>query len=160
MEVWEAAISSAPPKRPVLDGRLPPGSLANPTGGKAAKDTLGLSRVLTAASASLGNYYVLGYNPPNPDTEGRRKVRIQVNRADLNLSYPELYYDPGRFNRLTPTEKKIELRHSLKHELPFTDIPLTMDYDYFRGDDGRAEILRKHWHSLRLRPSGHHGQEI
>ena len=136
----EIAITSAPPKRPILDGRLPPGLLANPTGGKAAKDTLGLGRVLTAATQSLGNYYVLGYTPPEPDAEGRRKVRIQVNRPEFKLSYPELYYDPGRFNRLPPTEKKIELRHSLKHEAPFTDIPLTMDYDYFRADDGEPQF--------------------
>ena len=137
----EIAISSAKSITPVLDGRLPPSMLANPTGGKAAKDALGLGRVLTAASESLGNYYVLGYTPPGSDPEeGRRRVRIQVNRPGLTLVYPELYYEPNRFNRLSPTEKKIELRHSLKHDAPFTDIPLTMAYDFFRGDDGEPVL--------------------
>ena len=134
-------ISSAETNFPRMNMGLPPSSLANPTGGKAAYNVLGLGRVLTAASESLRGYYLIGYSPRGPDSEDRRrKIRIQVNRPRLTLNYRKSYYEPTRFARLSPTEKKIELRHYLKYDTPFTDIPLTMGYDFFRGGDGEVVL--------------------
>ena len=135
------AIYSPDTNIPRMNMGLPPSLLANPTGGKAAKTVLGLGRVLRAASESCRGYYLLGYSPPEPDAKGRRRrIRIKVNRSGLRLAYRKSYYERSRFDRLSRTEKKIELRHYLKYDVPFADIPLTMAYDFFRGDDGETVV--------------------
>ena len=134
-------LNSADYNVPRMNLGLPPSSLANPTGGKAARNVLGLGRVLTAVSESLRGYYVIGYSPEEPDLEeSHRNIRIEVNRPRLNLDYRKSYYELTPFDRLSPTERSIDLHHYLKHDVPFTDIPLTLAYDFFRGDDGEAVL--------------------
>jgi len=134
-------ISSAEYNLPSINMNMPPSKLANPTGGKSANTIMGLGRVLTAASESLRGYYLLGYTPTEA-TEGdyRRKVRVAVNRPSLRLDYRKTYYEKARFDRLSSIEKGIELNHYLKYDLPATDIPLTLSYDFFRGDDGKVVL--------------------
>ena len=108
---------------------------------QAARNVLGLGRVLTAVSESLRGYYVIGYSPEELDLEeSQRNIRIEVNRTRLNLDYRKSYYELTPFDRLSPTERSIDLHHYLKHDVPFTDIPLTLAYDFFRGDDGEAVL--------------------
>jgi VWFA-related protein len=134
-------ISSAETNHPTINLGLPPSTLSNPTGGKAAYTILGLGRVLTAASQALRGYYLIGYSPREPDSEDRRRrIRVEVRRPGVKLDYRKSHYEPVRFSRLSPTEKKIGLRHYLKHDIPFTDIPLTMAYDFFQDDDGKPVL--------------------
>ena len=135
------AINSADTNVPVINMAMHPRHLARPTGGKAATNVLGLGRLLTSASGSLQGYYLIGYSPREPDSEdSRRKIRIEVRRPGLKLDYRKAYYEPTRFDRLSATEKRIGLRHYLKDDIPFTDIPLTMAYDFFQGDDGKPML--------------------
>ena len=136
-----AAIYSPDTNRPVINRGLPPSMLANPTGGKSAKNVLGLGRVLTAASESLRGYYLLGYAPSEPDAVHQsRKIRIEVNRRDLKLDYRKSYFEEAPFDRLSSLEKRLELIHYVKHDVALTDIPLTLAYDFFRSDDGNPTL--------------------
>ena len=137
----QAAIDSAATNRPILNFGLPPSMLSKPTGGKSAKDILGLGRVLAAASESLRGYYLLGYVPAAPDSKERnRKIRIRVNRANLELDYRKSYSGETPFDRLSKAEERIDLIHYIKYDVPSTDIPLTLAYDFFRGADGEPTL--------------------
>ncbi|MCY4585383.1 MAG: VWA domain-containing protein [Bryobacterales bacterium] len=134
-------LNSADYNVPRMNMGLPASSLTAPTGGKAARNVLGLGSVLTAVSDSLRGYYVIGYSPEDPNSEDRRRnIRIEVNHPRLTLDYRKAYYEPTHFARLSPTERRIDLHHYLKHDVPFTDIPLTLAYDFFRSDDGEAVL--------------------
>ncbi|HUG81473.1 MAG TPA: VWA domain-containing protein [Bryobacterales bacterium] len=150
------AIHSPDTNRPVINLGLPPSMLSNPTGGKSAKNVLGLGRVLTAAADSLRGYYLLGYAPSDPDAEKQeRKIRIEVNRSDVKLDFRKSYFEDTPFDRLFSTEKRIDLIHYVKYDVAFTDIPLTLAYDFFRGDDGKAALyasLGIHSGHLPVRP--------
>jgi VWFA-related protein len=76
-------------------------ALAHATGGRITRNLPGLNDALGRIGAELRTYYLLGYAPPGPDSDGRyHKLRVEVKRPGLKLEAR-----PGYF-AVAPPEKR------------------------------------------------------
>ena len=68
-------------------------TLSSDTGGKAFFDSNDFGAVFTQVQKDSSAYYVLGFTSNNPLKDGRfRRLKVQVNRADLKLDFRAGYY--------------------------------------------------------------------
>jgi len=111
-------------------------TLAADTGGKAFLDTNDLSGVFTQVQKDTSAYYVLGYTSTNHLKDGRfRRLRVQVNRADVKLEYRSGYYAGRDFEHMKQADREEQLQDELMAELPQTDVAVYAGTAYFRQDD-------------------------
>ena len=74
-------------------------AMAEATGGHAFYNTNGLTQAVATAIDDGSNFYTLTYTPANPVRDGKfRKIKVQLARQGLNLSYRHGYYadDPDK----------------------------------------------------------------
>jgi hypothetical protein len=89
------------------------------------------------------HYYLLGYQPSNPRTEGRlRKIEVRVNRPDATVRTRSGYYEPRKATSNSPAAAAApELTSALQGLLPMGDLPLQMTAASFAGRSGkRADV--------------------
>lgn len=111
-------------------------TLAADTGGKAFMDTNELSGVFTQVQKDTSAYYVLGYTSTNHTKDGRfRRLKVQVNRADVKLEYRAGYYADRDFVHMKKEDREEQLEDELTAELPQTDVAVYAGTAYFRQDD-------------------------
>jgi hypothetical protein len=111
-------------------------TLAADTGGKAFMDTNDLSGVFTQVQKDTSAYYVLGYTSSNHLKDGRyRRLKVQVNRADIKLEYRPGYYAGRDFEHMKKEDREEQLENELLAELPQTDVAVYAGTAYFRQDD-------------------------
>ena len=111
-------------------------TLAADTGGKAFMDTNDLGGVFTQVQKDTSAYYVLGYTSTNHLKDGRfRRLRVQVNRADVKLEYRSGYYAGRDFEHMQQADREEQLQDELMAELPQTDVAVYAGTAYFRQDD-------------------------
>jgi len=111
-------------------------TLAADTGGKAFFDSNDFSGVFTQVQKDSSAYYVLGFTSTNPLKDGHyRRLKVQVNRADVKLEFRPGYYSGRDYQHLNRADREAQLEDELAAELPQTDVPLYAGTAYFRQDD-------------------------
>jgi VWFA-related protein len=117
-------------------------TLASDTGGKAFFDSNDFSGVFSQVQKDSSAYYVLGFTSTNPAKDGRfRRLRVQVNRADLKLEYRSGYYSGRDFLHLNRADREQQMGDEMAAELPQTDVALFAGAAYFRQDDSHYQLL-------------------
>jgi VWFA-related protein len=111
-------------------------TLAADTGGKAFFDTNDFGGVFTQVQKDSSAYYVLGFTSKNPLKDGHyRRLKVQVNRADVKLEFRPGYYAGRDYRHLNRADREAQLEDELSAELPQTDVPLYAGTAYFRQDE-------------------------
>ncbi len=111
-------------------------TLAADTGGKAFFDTNDFRGVFTQVQKDSSAYYVLGFTSSNPVKDGHyRRLKVQVNRADVKLEFRPGYYAGRDYQHLNRADREAQLEDELSAELPQTDVPLYAGTAYFRQDE-------------------------
>lgn len=91
----------------------------------------GLQKIVHRQSA----YYVLTYAMPSQKADGRyRRIKLEVSRPGLELSYRKGYYAPKEemtFER----RKKEDIMEALQAPGNLNEIPLHLAYNYYQEDD-------------------------
>jgi hypothetical protein len=78
----------------------------------------------------------LGFTSNNPLKDGKfRRLKVQVNRADLKLDFRSGYYAGRDFEHLNRADREQQLEDELDAQLPRVDVPLYAGAAYFRQDD-------------------------
>ena len=111
-------------------------TLSSDTGGKAFFDSNDFGPVFSQVQKDTSAYYVLGFTSNNPLKDGRfRRLKVQVNRADLKLDFRSGYYAGRDFEHLNRTDREQQLEDELAAQLPRVDVPLYAGAAFFRQDD-------------------------
>jgi VWFA-related protein len=111
-------------------------TLSSDTGGKAFFDSNDFGGVFSQVQKDSSAYYVLGFTSNNPLKDGRfRRLKVQVNRADLKLDFRAGYYAGRDFEHLNRTDREQQLEDELAAQLPRVDVPLYAGTAFFRQDD-------------------------
>jgi VWFA-related protein len=110
-------------------------TLAHDTGGVAFQDTNDLTPVFTKVQNETRSYYVLGYYPSNAKQDGKfRRIRVEVNRPELKVQSRPGYFAAKQFIKLTQAERDRQLEEAFTVDRPFSDLPLILEADAFKGD--------------------------
>ena len=89
-------------------------TIAKESGGRAIFNTNDLGDIFDAVIEDTSEYYVLGYYPANTDRKGRfRKIRVEVDRPRTKLSYLRGYYEDESFDRMSKSEKRLQLNQAI-----------------------------------------------
>lgn len=116
-------------------------TVAELTGGRAVLNTNDLGEVFDKVEEDLGDYYVLAYYPKDKTAEGReRKIRVEVNRPKVKLSYRKRYYEDLAFVHMSKSERKRHLEQLVLSETAFTDVFLETAFHFYRGEDGKPVL--------------------
>jgi VWFA-related protein len=111
-------------------------TLSSDTGGKAFFDSNDFGGVFAQVQKDSSAYYVLGFTSNNPLKDGRfRRLKVQVNRADLKLDFRSGYYAGRDFEHLNRADREQQLSDELATQLPRVDVPVYAGAAYFRQDD-------------------------
>jgi VWFA-related protein len=111
-------------------------TLSSDTGGKAFFDSNDFGSVFSQVQKDSSVYYVLGFTSNNPLKDGRfRRLKVQVNRADLKLDFRAGYYAGRDFEHLNRADREQQLEDELAAQLPRVDVPLYAGTAFFRQDD-------------------------
>src|SRR6267154_2697952 len=117
-------------------------TLSSDTGGKAFFDSNDFSGVFSQVQKDSSAYYVLGFTSNNPLKDGRfRRLKVQVNRADLKLDFRAGYYAGRDFEHLNRADREQQLEDELDAQLPRVDVPLYAGAAYFRQDDSHYYLV-------------------
>ena len=116
-------------------------TVAELTAGKALLNTNDLGDIFDKVVEDLEGYYVLGYYPKRAGQQGRRrKIRIEVNRKGLRLDYRKSYHERKQFTELSKAGRRRHLEQSILATLPRNEVPLRVNYRFFRGPDSRPLV--------------------
>ena len=109
-------------------------ALAGDTGGKALLDNNDLTRGITQAQQSIGNYYILSYSSSNPALNGKfRKIKITVSRpTEAKLEFRQGYFAGKEFGRFTTVDRERQLEDALLLDDPITELTVAMEINYFQ----------------------------
>ncbi len=111
-------------------------TLSSDTGGKAFFDSNDFGTVFSQVQKDSSAYYVLGFTSNNPLKDGRfRRLKVQVNHADLKLDFRAGYYAGRDFEHLNRADREQQLEDELAAQLPRVDVPLYAGAGFFRQDD-------------------------
>jgi VWFA-related protein len=111
-------------------------TLSSDTGGKAFFDSNDFGAVFSQVQKDSSAYYVLGFTSNNPLKNGKfRRLKVQVDRADLKLDFRSGYYAGRDFEHLNRADREQQLEDELDAQLPRVDVPLYAGAAYFRQDD-------------------------
>ncbi len=120
--------------------RRPLEKLSEETGGILFTDNNDLLAGLSQISNAQSFYYVLSYASPDQKASGRyHKIRVEVDRPALELSYRRGYYAPREV--LSPEERRNEdIQLALAAPGNFDHIPLKLDYRSSTARDDRHRL--------------------
>jgi hypothetical protein len=118
----------------------PLAQIANETGGVFFHNSNDLYQGLRDIVRRHSAYYVLTYAMPPQKADGRyRRIKLEVSRPGLELSYRKGYYAPKEemtFER----RKKEDILEALQAPGNLNEIPVSMAYNYYLDDDSRYGV--------------------
>jgi VWFA-related protein len=116
-------------------------TLAHDTGGKEFTGTNDMSLAVKQVQEDSHVYYVIGYLPINAKEDGRyRKIRVALSRPDLKVEHRTGYFASKAFGQLTQEERDLQLSQALAADVPFSDVPVILQADYFRNDNNTSLV--------------------
>ena len=110
-------------------------TLAAETGGKSFFDSNDIALGIQRTQDAMGSYYLLGYYSTNNAADGKyRKISVKLNNPKLaaKLEHREGYYADKVWGKLNAQDKEQQLKEALSAGDPATDLPLSLQIDYFR----------------------------
>jgi VWFA-related protein len=110
-------------------------SIAADTGGKAFLDSNDLSLGIVQAQQEFRSYYILGYYTTNPALDGKyRKIQVKLTNGNTTAKIDARpgYYADKVWGKFSSADKEMKLQEALSAADPVTEIPLALEYDYFR----------------------------
>ncbi len=120
--------------------RRPLEKLSEETGGILFTDNNDLVAGLGQISNTQSYYYVLSYASPDQKANGKyHKIRVEVDRPSLELSYRRGYYAPREILSLED-RKNEDIQLALAAPGNFDEIPLQLDYRSSPAQDGRHRL--------------------
>jgi len=120
--------------------RRPLEKLTEETGGVLFTDNNDLVAGLGQISNTQSYYYVLSYASPDQKANGKyHKIRVQVDRPALELSYRRGYYAPREILSLED-RKNEDIQLALTAPGNFDEIPLQLDYRSSPAQDDRHRL--------------------
>jgi hypothetical protein len=121
--------------------------MAEATGGHAFYNTNGLTQAVATAINDGSNFYTLTYTPANPARDGKfRKIKVQLAREGLTLSYRHGYYadDPDKTPPTTTKNQPQQSNVADSAVAASTPSPLqAMRVAMMRGSPTPTEIIMK-----------------
>jgi hypothetical protein len=118
----------------------PLAQIANETGGVFFHNNNDLYQGLRDIVRRHSTYYVLTYAMPPQKPDGRyRRIKLEVSRPGLELSYRKGYYAPKEeitFER----RKKEDILEALRAPGNLNEIPVSLAYNYYLDDDSRYGV--------------------
>ena len=118
----------------------PLAQISNETGGLFFHNNNDLYRGLQNILRRQAVYYVLTYAMPSQKADGRyRRIRLEVSRPGLEVSYRKGYYAPKEemtFER----RKKEDILEALRAPGNLNEIPINLAYNYYQEDDSRYGV--------------------
>lgn len=110
------------------------------TGGTYFRDSNDLVAGLKQVTDARPHYYVLSYASPDQKASGKfHKIRVEVSRPGLELSYRRGYYAPR--DKLSPKERKNEdIRIALAAPDQFDQIPLELTHESSKAEKNRCRV--------------------
>jgi VWFA-related protein len=117
--------------------------LSENTGGFAVLNANDPTKQIEQIYQENQHYYLLGYQPSNPRTEGRfRKIEVRVTRPDATVRTRNGYYERRRTKSNSPAAAAAPaVTSALQGVLPMADLPLQMTAVSFAGRSGkRADV--------------------
>ena len=116
--------------------------MAKRTGGRAVLNSNDFGEVFDVIDSENGDYYLLGYYPRDTEKLGRfRRLRVQVARKGLRASYQRGYYEEQQFERMSRSERDLQMHQAITFDTPYTDLPLKVDVEYFRDAKGTPTLV-------------------
>ncbi len=118
-------------------------TLSENTGGFAVLNANDPTKQIEQIYQENQHYYLLGYQPSNPRTDGRfRKVEVRVNRPDVTVRTRNGYFEPRKAKSNAPAAAATPaVTSALQGVLPMGDLPLQMTAASFAGRSGkRADV--------------------
>jgi VWFA-related protein len=114
--------------------------LANETGGLFYHNNNDFHAALKTFSERQSLNYVLTYASPSNKADGRyHKIRLDVSRPGLNVTYRKGYYSPKE--QLTfERHKKEDIIEALQAPAELNEIPISFSFNYFQLEDFRYQI--------------------
>jgi VWFA-related protein len=130
------------------DGYL---SLADYVGGRALINNNSFTEGLARIYAENTSYYLLAYQPTNPEDDGRfRRVIVKVNRPDVEVMSTRSYWAPKPASPKRPAPPPLSPdAEALSGVLPRSQLPLRATAAPFRADGQAAGVVAL---SVRLSP--------
>lgn len=109
-------------------------ALADDTGGKASIESNDLVRGIGAAASAAGSHYLVGYYSRNIQQDGRfRRVHVTVpSHASAVVSTRAGYFGERTFGKTSAADRERQLEDAMRLELPLTDLPLSLEVNYFQ----------------------------
>jgi hypothetical protein len=95
---------------------------------------------LKSMAHRLYSYYVLTYAMPPHKADGSyHRIRLELTRPGLELSYRKGYYSPAETLTVESTKKE-NLMEALNASGDMNEIPVTLGYNYFQQDDSTYAV--------------------
>jgi hypothetical protein len=112
----------------------PLAQMANETGGLFFHNSNDIYAGIRKIAHRHSTYYVLTYAMPSQKSDGRyHKIKLEVSRPGLELSYRKGYYAPKEeltFER----RKKEDIQEALRAPGNLNEIPIGLAYNYYQED--------------------------
>jgi VWFA-related protein len=117
--------------------------LSKETGGRALGNTNDLTLGLREAQRNLSSYYILGYYPSNPQSDGKyRRIKVEVaSRLVASLDYRNGYFASKQFSHMTQADRERQLKDALALANPVTEIAVALEVEYFRTEKSRYVVV-------------------
>lgn len=110
------------------------------TGGTAYRNVNELDKPLEDLLNLTNSYYLLGYYPSEKKKEGKfRKLKIEVLRPKLKVSYRKGYFEEKSYEKYTDFEKRLQLAELITKDVYRDDIKVD---NFILAFEGTKEIAR------------------
>lgn len=114
--------------------------MAVDTGGIYFRDSNDLFEGLRQIHNARSFYYALSYAAPDPEPSGKyHRIKVEVDRPGLTLTHRKGYFAP-REKPSRENSKNKDLQLALEAPVDFNQIPVQLDYESSRLDEGRYRL--------------------